>query len=55
MRKMLITEAIHKITNGAITCASVKSAVTTLYLLLELGFDYVSIEEEEVRCGKSGQ
>ena len=43
MRKILIVKAIRDINNIDIACPSVKSALTTLYLLLDMGFTHVSI------------
>jgi hypothetical protein len=43
--KMSIPEAIKRISNGVIQCESKSSAIITLYLLLDMGFTHVSLEE----------
>jgi len=46
VRKILIIKAIKDINRLDVVCPSVKSALVTLYLLLDMGLTHVSIEEE---------
>jgi|SaaInlStandDraft_7_1057024.scaffolds.fasta_scaffold04910_9 hypothetical protein len=46
MRKMLISEAIRKISTGIIKCSSTRAAITTLFVLQDMGFTHVSLEGE---------
>jgi len=47
MRKIRITLVIAEINAGAIvTCPSIRASLTTLYLLIDMGFTHVSLEEK---------